>query len=265
MTPVITISNQKGGVAKTTTADAIAEGLRARGLRVLAVDADSQGSLGMLQERYAVPGSTTTAGFMKGAPLLCDAAGQCTLPGDNDLVNVDSCLDVEGSELDGACLARAIDRAVAEHGFDAVVVDTAPGINFANICAIAAATHLIVPTTADVLGIEAVRQEANVLEEVFESVPGRLADDPAILITQYRTIAKISRSLADQIQRDFPQCGFKVFNRRIPVNVAIQEAQIGRRSIFEQGILRGAPFEYDLVVKLVMEWCGIEGKGAVNG
>lgn len=265
MTPIITISNQKGGVAKTTTADALTEGLRARGLKVLAVDADSQGSLGMLQERYAVAGSTNTAGFMKGAALAVDAQGQCTLPGDNDLVNVDAGADVDGNELDACCLARAVDRAVAEHGFDAVVIDTAPGINFSNICAIAAATHLIVPTTADVLGIEAVRQEANVLEEVFESVPSRLVDDPAILITQYRTIAKMSRQLADQIQRDFPQCGFKVFNRRIPVNVAVQEAQIGHRSIFDQPILRGAPFEYDLVVKLVMEWCGIEGKEAVNG
>lgn len=257
MTPIITVTNQKGGVAKTTTCDAITEGLRERGLKVLAIDTDSQGSLGTLQERYAVKGSTDTYGFMLGADLKCDATGQCTLQGGNELGKVQETLDIDGNDLDESCLAKAVDRAVERHGFDAVVIDTSPGVNFANICAIAAATHVIIPTTPDFLGLEAVRQEVNVLNELFETSPCRLADNPAILIAQYRSIAKMPRQIADQIERDFPDLGLKVFQRRIPVNISIQEAQIERRSIYDQSILRGAPFEYDLVVKLIMQWCGL--------
>ena len=48
-TPVIVFTNQKGGVGKTTSADAVADGLRRRGLKVLAVDMDPQGSLGRIE------------------------------------------------------------------------------------------------------------------------------------------------------------------------------------------------------------------------
>lgn len=265
MTPIIVISNQKGGVAKTTTADALSEGMRARGLKVLAVDTDPQGSLGRMQERYVMRGSCAASSFIEGADIQTTEDGQCTVPGDEGLITIQNQFDLKGDELDEKSLMRAIDKAIALKGFDVVIVDTQPGMNFMNISAFVAATHMVIPTTADKLGAEAISQTAEFLGQIADTFPVRWEDDPAVLITQFRGISKLANTFANQMMDALPQAGFKVFQRRIPINVAIQEAQAQNKSIYEtSSILRGAAYEYNLVCNLVMEWCGLEGMKGIG-
>lgn len=127
-TPVIVFTNQKGGVGKTTSADAIADGLRRRGLKVLAVDMDPQGSLGRIESDCVAKGTCCSSSFLKGVQVVCTEDGQATVPGDLDLANVSDERDLEGNEINEYSLTRAIESAVSQHGFDAVVVDTQPGM-----------------------------------------------------------------------------------------------------------------------------------------
>ena len=83
-TPVIVFTNQKGGVGKTTSADAIADGLRRRGLKVLAVDMDPQGSLGRIESDCVAKGTCCSSSFLKGVQVVCTEDGQATVPGDLD-------------------------------------------------------------------------------------------------------------------------------------------------------------------------------------
>lgn len=142
-TPVIVFTNQKGGVGKTTSADAIADGLRRRGLKVLAVDMDPQGSLGRI-ESDCVASTCCSSSFLKGVQVVCTEDGQATVPGDLDLANVSDERDLEGNEINEYSLTRAIESAVSQHGFDAVVVDTQPGMTFSTISSTIAATHLVI-------------------------------------------------------------------------------------------------------------------------
>lgn len=148
-TPVIVFTNQKGGVGKTTSADAIADGLRRRGLKVLAVDMDPQGSLGRIESDCVAKGTCCSSSFLKGVQVVCTEDGQATVPGDLDLANVSDERDLEGNEINEYSLTRAIESAVSQHGFDAVVVDTQPGMTFSTISSTIAATHLVIPTNAD--------------------------------------------------------------------------------------------------------------------
>lgn len=258
ITPVIVFTNQKGGVGKTTSADAIADGLRRRGLKVLAVDMDPQGSLGRIESDCVAKGTCCSSSFLKGVQVVCTEDGQATVPGDLDLANVADERDLEGNEINEYSLTRAIESAVSQHGFDAVVVDTQPGMTFSTISSTIAATHLVIPTTADRLGTEAVEQTLELLSAVSDSYEVSWMSAPAVLITLYRGIAKLARAFASQMVEEFPKMGLKVFQRRIGITVAIQDAQANGRSIYDMNVLKGAAFEYDVLVGNIMNWCELK-------
>ena len=66
-----------------------------------------------------------------------------------------------------------------------------------------------------------------------------MGERPAVLITLYRGIAKLARAFAAQMVEEFPKMGLKVFQRRIGITVAIQDAQANGRSIYEMNVLKG--------------------------
>lgn len=221
-TPVIVFTNQKGGVGKTTSADAIADGLRRRGLKVLAVDMDPQGSLGRIESDCVAKGTCCSSSFLKGVQVVCTEDGQATVPGDLDLANVSDERDLEGNEINEYSLTRAIESAVSQHGFDAV------------------------------------EQTLELLSAVSDSYDVAWISAPAVLITLYRGIAKLARAFASQMVEEFPKMGLKVFQRRIGITVAIQDAQANGRSIYEMNVLKGAAFEYDVLVGNIMNWCELK-------
>ena len=75
-------------------------------------------------------------------------------------------------------LRHAIDAAVERHGFDAVVIDTQPGMTFLTISALLAATHIIIPTTADRLGVEAIAQDISFFDSLSTSFDVRWESEP---------------------------------------------------------------------------------------
>ena len=105
--PVIVFANQKGGVAKTTSADAVAEAMRMQGLKVLCVDMDPQGSLGSIEERYVADGTCDASAFVLGADIVPTPDGQATVPGDLALSNIDEeSVDSDGNPVDELSLRR---------------------------------------------------------------------------------------------------------------------------------------------------------------
>lgn len=263
MVPIIVLTNQKGGVGKTTSSDAIADGFRRRGKRVLAIDTDPQGSLGTIEARFVEDGTCCCSSFFKGADVIPTAEGHAVVPGDFALSFIQGSRDAEGRPLDEYSLRDAIDAAVERHGFDAVVIDTQPGMSFLTISALAAATHVVIPTTADTLGVEALAQDLAYFEDLSGAVELRWESEPGVLITQYRGMARLAQQFADQIEQEMPSHGMRVFYRRIPINVMIQEAQAAKTSIYDQEFFRGvsgrkvmqaAAAEYDMLVEKICGW-----------
>ena len=257
--PVIVFANQKGGVAKTTSADAVADWMRRSGLDVLCVDMDPQGSLGTLERRYVAEGAPNALAFLQGWPVR-PVDGQAVVPGELEL-NIAAAAGADdrwGNPIDEGSLGRAIEGALRTHPFDAVIVDTHPGIGFLEISAAAAADFIIVPTQANRLGAEAVAQMAEFLTMVSESIDVHWRDQPAVLVTLYRGMTRLERGVFEDFRRELPQMGFRVFKRRIPINVAIEQQQIAGESVYATSIMRGAALEYSLVAKTVMEWVGLK-------
>lgn len=272
--PIFTVTNQKGGVAKTTTADALSDGLRRRGMKVLAVDTDPQGSLGAIQAAYVPDGSCRCSSFIKGIPVLTTEEGQATVPGDFGLSMIEGTEGEDGEPVTETSLREAIFRAIEEHDFDAVVIDTQPGMTLLTISALVAATHVIVPTTADRLGVEALSQDAQFFEDLSQMVELNWVDKPAVIITLFRGMASLPKTFAKQIEKFVPEIGFKVLRRRVPINVAIQEAQATQTSIYDPSlfirryggkVMQTAAAEYEMVVESVVRWAWPERDSAAKG
>ena len=248
--PTILVYNHKGGVGKTTTAAAIADGLRARGRRVLAVDCDPQGSLSAIQEAYVCEGTASTLAFLRGEGVVPTRDGQATVPAFEDLATIG---DESGLYL--TCLADAIDRAEREHGFDACVIDTPPAYSLTTIFAIAAATHVVIPTEPDDFSLKGLRQTTELIADLSETTGKDLEGRVGVLITKVRSMVSLHAQKCAEIAELCEGLGLRLFEDRIPLNAKIQQAQARHVPIFGfESVEHGAILKYRWAVDELCEW-----------
>ena len=165
----ITLSNQKGGVAKTTTAGALASGLSKKGFKVLAVDLDPQcnlalGSgadiLNMDQTLYDVfKGTAELSGLISGTPM-----GYDLIAGGLSLAGADMDFTQTGREF---MLREALDEIRADYDF--CIVDTPPTLGILTVNALTASDGVIIPLTADLYSLQGLSQLNLLIERVRKS------------------------------------------------------------------------------------------------
>ena len=171
MARIVAFSNQKGGVAKSTTVEAFAAELTARGFRVLMVDMDAQpGNLslhvGADKERKGSGDMLLLAKPTEGSVSDCiqDAGGF------GDIVAADERLDTVDDRLNSRVgRERILDRALAtiQSSYDFILVDTPPSLQVRTLNALAAADDVIIPTRADLSSVAGVSSVLDVLYDIM--------------------------------------------------------------------------------------------------
>ena len=151
MTQVITVTNQKGGVGKTTTTSALVCGLSQRGARVLGVDLDPQGNLGF----------TMGLDISECKTVYDVLTGSCRI---GHAINHTRYGDILASDI---MLSQQLD--VVKPNYDFIIIDTPPALNILTINAYVASTGLIVPMEAEVLSLVGVSQIQDTIEAVRKS------------------------------------------------------------------------------------------------
>ena len=214
MATVIALTNQKGGVGKTTTSGALAAGLASfYDKKVLAIDLDPQGNLGFslgldIEDGY------TIHDVLKGTVPLTSAvrtADGCDIVTSNILLS-SSELEFTGSNRElllKTALAPVMDS------YDYIIIDTPPALNILTINAYAAADHLIIPMAPEILSLLGLTQLKETVDSVRQSVNPHL-NVLGILLTKYnrRTLlAKEVNELAENIASQMNTC---VFDAKIP-------------------------------------------------
>jgi chromosome partitioning protein len=236
--PIIAVSNQKGGVGKTTSALNLAAALHEAGKRVLVVDLDPQGSLTVASGILDVDSIRPSIGDV----LIARAQGT---PADiQDAIVMAPCgLDlVPGNGMLSAAeitLASARDResvlssalAPILPNYDYVVIDCLPSLGLMAINALRAANGVVIPVQADFLAVQGLAQ----ILETIGAVRSRLNPNLAIygvLLTMVesrashsqRVVATVRHSLKGQVP---------VFNTEIAQHVAFKEAAEAGKSILD--------------------------------
>ncbi len=230
MSTIITVSNQKGGVGKTTTSAALASGIFLTGRKVLGIDLDPQGNLG-----FCLGAGTdhpyTILDVLNGSVPVTDALvhteHSC------DLLVSDITLSSSGLDhLPGRreCILRDALAPVIDQ-YEYIIIDTPPALNLLTVNAYSTSDFLIIPMSSDILSLVGLAQ----LKETIESV--RSAFNPdfrvlGILLTKFNGRTLLSRDVLDMANQLAGQIDTKVFDTRIRNGVAIAEAPAHGESIF---------------------------------
>jgi chromosome partitioning protein len=219
---IIAVTNQKGGVGKTTTAVNLAASLGSLGRDVLLVDLDPQSNstsgVGVAPAEVTRSTYTVLAGSSSPSEsvLGTKAAGLYLLPANRDLIGAEvELVPVENREL---VLRQRISPEVSKHDF--IIVDCPPSLGLLTVNALAACEGVIIPLQCEYYAMEGVSALIETLEMVRASLNSKLALD-GVLLTMFDTRNSICHQVADQARQYF---GDKVFRTVIPRNVRLSES-----------------------------------------
>jgi chromosome partitioning protein len=242
----LAIFNHKGGTGKTTTSVSIAAGLASRGLRVLLVDTDSQGnvgvSLGVKADKtlyhVLVMGVRPEAAAIRVRPNL-------------DLITSNETLAAAELYLAGRQNRDRIlhDRlASAFDAYDVVILDCSPSLSLMNQNALVAAEGIVVPVACDFLSLVGVRQVVKTVKNV-NALLHHPVQIHGVLPTFYDARARICRDALDALKEHF---GERVLT---PIRAAtrLKEAPAQGKSIFEMAPESNAAEDYQRVVDWLID------------
>ena len=229
MSKTIAIINQKGGVGKSTTAEALAAGLTLKGFSVLSIDLDAQGNM-----TYTAGASTdgiTALDVLTQKAAALDAVQHTgngdIIPASKALAGADAFIADTGKEYR---LKEAIEPIKGK--YDYIIIDTPPALGILTVNALTACDSVVIPAQADIYSLHGIEQLAETMKPVKKYCNHALKVE-CILLTRYSPRSVLSRDVADLAGQLAERIGTKVFKTTIREAIAVKEAQISQQSLFQ--------------------------------
>ncbi len=241
-TRVLTVSNQKGGVGKTTSAVNIAAALAELGAKVLVIDLDPQGNA---STALGVTHSADTSSIYD--VLINDLPFEEIVqqsPESPNLVAAPSTIHLAGAEIELVSqvsrefrLRRALETYLKTHPTDVVIIDCPPSLGLLTINAFTAASEVFIPIQCEYYALEGLSQLLGSIQMIQKHLNPELHLS-TILLTMYDGRTRLAQQVADEVRTHFPQ---QVLDTVIPRSVRVSEApSFGQTVITYDGTSAGA-------------------------
>ena len=235
---VIVVTNQKGGVGKSTTCENLGIGLAMEGKKVLLVDTDPQGSLTISmgwQQPDELP--TTLSTLMQkamndqpiqpGEGILHHAEGVDLIPANIELAGLEVAL--VNSMNREKMLKQVLESAKRE--YDYILLDCMPSLGMLTINALAAADTTLIPVQAQYLSAKGLEQLLQTVGKVRRQINPKLKIE-GILLTMTDSRTNYGKQI-DTLIRQAYGSKIKVFDQTIPRSVRAAETSAAGKSIFQ--------------------------------
>lgn len=257
MCKVITISNQKGGTAKTTTSVNLGVGLAKEGKRVLLIDADPQGSLS-ISLGYAEPDEMENTL----ATLMVRIVNEEELPLNDTILHHEEGVDLIPSNIELSALevsmVNVMSRelvmkqliSVLRDEYDYIIIDCMPSLGMVTINALACADSVLIPVQAAYLPVKGLQQLIKTIGRVKRQLNPSLRIE-GILLTMVDSRTNYAKDIAKMV-RDTYSSAIRVFETTIPLSVRTAETSAEGSSIYKYDPKGKASAAYGVLTKEVL-------------
>ena len=241
-TRIFTVSNQKGGVGKTTSAVNLASALAELGAKVLVIDLDPQGNA---STALSIPHTADTSSIydvlINDLPFVEIVQPS---PESENLFCAPSTIHLAGAEIELVSqvarefrLRRALKTYLDDNHMDVVIIDCPPSLGLLTINAFTAATEVLIPIQAEYYALEGLSQLLGNIQMIQKHLNPELHLS-TILLTMFDARTRLSQQVADEVRNHFPQ---QVLDAVIPRSVRVSEApSFGQTVIAYDGTSAGA-------------------------
>jgi chromosome partitioning protein len=257
---ILAITNQKGGVGKTTTAINLAAALAANDLRVLVIDSDPQGNATTGMGATKDPTRPSLYQVLLGAAEIEDAIvhtgfeGLDLVPGDKNLVGAN--LELVDTPRREFRLRDKVNAARAQYDF--ILIDCPPALDLLTLNALIAADSVLVPIQCEFFALEGISELMDTIQRIRDSFEHHLEIE-GILLTMFDDRTNLTRQVANDL-RDFFRD--QVFETVIPRSIRLAEAPSHGQTILAYDVRSRGAESYIRLAKEILENEQKRGKSA---